>query len=97
MRTPLATLIPASQVIPSPSRLLTLSDSLPTQVVSLCSLVPPQQNILLALPETLFHDVLLAQCFSSDGVVLLSKLTPEHPKEDVYVLKESIFYQNKRI
>ncbi|KAJ9062579.1 hypothetical protein DSO57_1009382 [Entomophthora muscae] len=30
-------------------------------------------------------------------MVLLSKLTPEHPKKGAYVLKESIVYQNEQI
>ncbi|KAJ9062297.1 hypothetical protein DSO57_1012092 [Entomophthora muscae] len=87
---PLVTLIPVSQVLLSPSLPPTPGDSPLTQVVGLCSLAPPQQDILLALPGTLLHDVLLAQFSSPDSMALLSKLTPEHPKEGTYVLKESI-------
>ncbi|KAJ9088937.1 hypothetical protein DSO57_1018047 [Entomophthora muscae] len=80
-----------------PSPLLTSGDSPLTQVVGLCYIAPPQQDILLALPGNLLHNVLLAQHFSLDSKALLSKLTLEHPKEGVYVLKESIVYQNKKI
>ncbi|KAJ9061069.1 hypothetical protein DSO57_1024302 [Entomophthora muscae] len=67
-KVPLMTLIPMSQFPP-------------TQVAGLYSLVPSQQDILLALLDNLLHDVLLAQCSSSEGVALLFKLTPEHPME----------------
>ncbi|KAJ9050213.1 hypothetical protein DSO57_1016541 [Entomophthora muscae] len=93
---PLVTLIPASQVIPPPHHHQPRNILL-TQVVGLCSLASPQQDIPLALPGTLLHDVLLAQRSSPDGMALLSKLTPEHPKEGAYTLKESIVYQNKQI
>ncbi|KAJ9064600.1 hypothetical protein DSO57_1028843 [Entomophthora muscae] len=95
---PLVTLIPASQVILPPSPPPTPGHPPPTQVVGLCSLTPPpQQDILLALPGTFLHDVLLAQCSSLDSMVLLCKLMSEHPKEGAYALKESIVYQNKQI
>ncbi|KAJ9071965.1 hypothetical protein DSO57_1032072 [Entomophthora muscae] len=93
---PLVTLIPASQVIPLFLLLLTPVDP-PTKAAGLCSLTPSYQDILLALPGNLLYNVLLAQRSSPDGMALLSKLTPEHPKEDAYTLKESIVYQNKRI
>ncbi|KAJ9055755.1 hypothetical protein DSO57_1000614 [Entomophthora muscae] len=86
----LVILIPASQVILPHSLPPTPGDSPPTQVVGLCSLAPPQQDIPLALPGTLLHDVLLAQHSSPDVMVLLSKLTPEHLKEGAYALKESM-------
>ncbi|KAJ9086031.1 hypothetical protein DSO57_1008260 [Entomophthora muscae] len=47
---PLVTLIPASQGILPPSPPQILSHPPPTQAVGLCSLAPPQQDILLALP-----------------------------------------------
>ncbi|KAJ9073070.1 hypothetical protein DSO57_1020366 [Entomophthora muscae] len=94
---PLVTLIPASQVILPPSPPQTLGHPPPTQPVGLCSLAPPQQEILLALPGTLLHDVLMAQCSSLDGMALLSKLTPEHTKKGAYTLKDSLVYQNKQI
>ncbi|KAJ9066337.1 hypothetical protein DSO57_1010548 [Entomophthora muscae] len=94
---PLVTLIPASQVISSSSPLLTPVESSTTQVAGLCYLAPFQQDILLALPGTLLHNVLLAQRSFLDGMTLHSKLTFKHPKEGSYVLKESIVYQNKRI
>ncbi|KAJ9084492.1 hypothetical protein DSO57_1023812 [Entomophthora muscae] len=93
----LVTLIPASQVIPPPSPPPTTDHPPPTQVVGICSLAPPQQDILLALPGTLLHDVILTQRSSLDSIALLSKLTPEHLKEGAYILKESIVYQNKQI
>ncbi|KAJ9076695.1 hypothetical protein DSO57_1023896 [Entomophthora muscae] len=92
---PLVTLIPASQVILPLSPPQNPGHPPPTQVVGLCSLVPPQQDILLALPGTLLHDVLLARSSSPDSMVFLSKLTPEHPKEGTYTLKESIVYQKQ--
>ncbi|KAJ9080577.1 hypothetical protein DSO57_1023404 [Entomophthora muscae] len=94
---PLVKLIPVSQVFLPPLPPPTPGDSSTTQVVGLFSLAPSQQDIPLALPGTLLHDVLLAQRSSPDGMALLFKLTPEHPKEGVYVLKESIVYQNKQI
>ncbi|KAJ9075895.1 hypothetical protein DSO57_1031306 [Entomophthora muscae] len=94
---PFLTLIPASQVILPPSPPPTQGDSSPTQVGGLCSLAPPQQDIPPVLSGTLLHDVLLAQCSSLESMALLFKLTPEHPKEGAYILKESIVYQNKQI
>ncbi|KAJ9056287.1 hypothetical protein DSO57_1034756 [Entomophthora muscae] len=94
---PLVTLIPASQMILSP--LTAINPRSPSPQSGCWSLLPgaPQQDILLALPGTLLHDVLLAQHSSPDSMVPLSKLTPEHPKEGAYALKESIVYQNKQI
>ncbi|KAJ9063916.1 hypothetical protein DSO57_1035943 [Entomophthora muscae] len=92
---PLVTLILASQVILPPSLPQTPGHLPPTQAVGLCPLAPPQQDIPLALPGYLLHNVLMVQHSSTDIMVLLSKLTPEHPKEGTYTLKESIVYQNK--
>ncbi|KAJ9061086.1 hypothetical protein DSO57_1024092 [Entomophthora muscae] len=93
----LVTLIPVSQVFLPPLLPPTQGDSPPTQVVGLCSLAPSQQEIRLVFPGILLHNVLLAQHSSPDGMALLSKPTPEHSKEGVYVLKESIVYQNEQI
>ncbi|KAJ9061615.1 hypothetical protein DSO57_1018779 [Entomophthora muscae] len=94
---PLVTLIPASQVILPPHCCRPQVTLPPTQVVGLCSLAPPQQDIPLALPGTLLHDVLLAQHSSPDSMILLSKLTPEHPNKGAYVLMESIVYQKANL
>ncbi|KAJ9088551.1 hypothetical protein DSO57_1021931 [Entomophthora muscae] len=55
----------------------------PAWSVALCFLAPPLPDILLAVPGTLLHEVLLAQRYSPDSVALHSKLTSEHPKERI--------------
>ncbi|KAJ9084689.1 hypothetical protein DSO57_1021721 [Entomophthora muscae] len=82
VKLPLITLILESQVAYSPSSIWSL---LPLPLLMLLPFASwrPLQDILLSLPGTLFHDVLLAQFFSPDGMTLHSKLTPEHPKEEI--------------
>ncbi|KAJ9049204.1 hypothetical protein DSO57_1027142 [Entomophthora muscae] len=85
---PLITLIPKSQVAPPFLP--------PFQIYKSLFPVNFPPDIPLALPGTLFHNALMAQYFSPDGVVICSKFSPKHTVGFLFTSPHSVAWVKAR-